>query len=904
MTWREKFDEHFGGNASAAARELAKGWRRLDMKAAKNVSERSLGTRIGELISGRTAWWTKEHRTHLRQAFADLLDVDPAEMFGATVPLPSALGFPEFPSLAPLGKGQEPCRLMQSGWLLHAAMTALRASRRRWVIAPPGAGKSLVIKYLVARHSGEVHATSVGTLEDVVALSSTQGLLVVEVERASGRDDIEALAKINARAYPTVILAPFAFPEPTWSGPGATASRAESGWEVVAWKLEPGWRARLLAWIDRRIEDAEHDGKLRAADVEEWLSTRDPGETLFATPGDVLSLCAEFDAFGPGQEPLKTRAARWAKQVAPSMIPNDAPPTWRAREVDETLAALARAHLAAEAHAYGHLDQTAWRRLPSAASPRSKESAADDARRITHLEQSGLLRGGASGLVLYPAWVERGLVMASQAGALAHAKLEWGALAADESRRAVIDDCLDALPRASLMRVARNAAAHVGPSLHAIAAIDATCAALARRCGTGGFRFTDEETEVVRALLERQIEQLVVDASHGEVRHPLTRPEIKEWFATAWTLSLLVAPPPGFSRHDLAWQLPGWAAGLTFEALPQHWFPTTHFAGNPTADAPMPGFVQATAGITFTELDVTHGLTGVCPPDVERVARLSLAVVDRIAPAQAPATVPRLLLPALFLSDREWSLGVEHFKRMHGSWEESFLAAIAETRDDITKARLARRFWDLGAREIVADGVVPVAERVAVLLGQHPGLAEFVFGNLDAAAIRRDAATCGTHRRAVGSGGGYQPSDPRLLLHLPRASREAALRGWLDGAAARGARFDEARELVPLLDADDIDLALELVRSADRFVAAEFTAFVWSTWPERAREETATAVDRALPSCEGWFYSAPRAELGFVAGLATRFVPRPEWIAAWARRRLLDAGPAGEKLFVLLRDAW
>lgn len=902
MTWREKFDDRFDGNASAAARELAKVWRRVDAKAAKTVNERSLGTRIGELLAGNAAWWLKDRRSKLRQAFGDLLDVDVAELFGATVHPPSALGFPEFPALAPLGRIDEPCRLMRGGWLLHAAVAGLfgrdRAPRRRWVVAPPGAGKSLTIRYLVARHSNQVRAASVETLEDVVALSSIHAPLVVEVERASPHGDVAAVAKINARAHPTVVLSPFAFPEPTWSGPGATVSRAESGWEVVAWSLAPGWRARLLAWVDRRVEDTDHDGKVRAADVEEWLARTDPRGTLFATPGDVLALCAEFDAFGPGHDSLKERAARWARQVAPTMIPVDAPTTWRASGIDETLSALAHAHLTANAYAYGHLDRVAWQRIDGTSS-RSKSVPEDDGARITYLEQAGLLRGGERGLVVYPTWVERGLVMTSSASALARHALEWGALAADESRRATIDACLDALPRSTLMRVARNVAAPAEPSLHATAVVEGLCAALARRCANPDLRLTDEDAVLVRALLVQQIEYLVVDGSYGKVHHPLTRPDIDEWFATAWTLSLRVSPPAGFARHDLAWQLPGWVAELTFDELPAHRFPATHFAGNPSSTTPMPGLVLASGGTTFTELDVTDGLAGVCPADVERVARLSLAVVERIAPASVPATVPRLLLPALFLSDRGWNLGVEHFKRLHGSWEESFFLAVAETRDADERAKLARRLWELAAREVVPDGAVPIAERVGLLLRQHAGLAAFVLTNLAGPTIREDAARCGTHRRPVGAGG-YHPSDPHLLLHLPRAGREAALRGWLDGAAARGARFDEARELVPLLDADDVDLALELVRSADRFVAAEFTAFVWTTWPERAREEATIAVDRALPSCEGWFHSAPRAELAFVAGLVTRFVLRPEWIAAWARRRLLDAGPAGEKLFALL----
>lgn len=877
MTWRDKFREKFKSDTEAA-RKLAKEWRRVDASEAKKVAVGTLAARIGELRRGNVAWWSKQHRTPLRTALAELLDVDSAEIFGAQAVPSSALGFPEFPRLKPLGKDEEPCRLTRAGWLFHATRPPVNGagSARRWIVAPPGSGKSLAIRYLVARHSGEVHAASVATLEDALGHASVQGPLVVEVERASERDDIAAIAKLSARVHPTFIFAPFGFPGLTWSSPGATVSRSELGWEVITWTLRSDWRARLLAWVDQRIEDGEHDSKLQVADVECWLAATDPREILFSTPGDVLALCAEFDAFGPGLDMgLAKRATRWAKHVATAMVPGDAPSTWRARGVAETLAKLSRAHLA-DAREYGSLESSTWARLVEGAMPRSKPRSVEVGP-VAYFEQGGLLRGGPRGLVLYPAWVERGLAMSSQAKALLDPALPWGTLAADASRRPIIDSCLDTLTRSQLIRVARNAAAPHKPSLQTIAAVDATCAALARRCERSELSLTEEQTETVRRVFERQLEHVVPDATYGEVSHPLTRPDLDEWFSTAWTLSLHVTAPPEFSRPELAWEIPGWAAELTFDALPQHGFPSTR--PGPAGGAPRD-----------------------CAPELERVAQLSLDVVDRILAAPVPVEAPRLLLPALFLSDREWNLSVEHFKTMGRSWEERFLARTAEGRSDRTNGDLASRLWNFAAQTVVADGAVPVAERVEVLLSEHAGLAAFVFENLPADAIRKDAANYGTHRRALGSALSFRQSEPRLLLHLPRTTRHAALRGWLDGAADRGARFDEARELVPLLDDDDVELALELVRLADRSVAAEFTAFVWSTWPERAREETAAAVEGALPSCEGWFHTAPRLELEFVAGLVARLDRKPGWIAAWARQRLLDAGPAGEHLFALLRE--
>jgi hypothetical protein len=351
------------------------------------------------------------------------------------------------------------------------------------------------------------------------------------------------------------------------------------------------------------------------------------------------------------------------------------------------------------------------------------------------------------------------------------------------------------------------------------------------------------------------------------VHHPFARREIDEWFATAWAVSLSVPPPAGYSRPDLAWELPGWAQRLSLSDVPQHGFPWS----------------------TVSPWGAT--------PSVQRVAALGPAVVKKLEPGAVPEHVPRLLLPALFLSSADWQLEKGHLEMLAGSWEERFLGDAASHLDGGNRTAIADRIWGLVARSIVNDGAVPVAERLHLLRQRYAGLAEFVIGNVGSSEVARTAGAHGVHRR--GGEGSYVPSDPLELLALPRDARHAALRAWLEGAAARGARFDEARELVPLLDQEDVDLALDLARAGDRHVAAEFTSFVWRTAPERARDEARVAMERSFPSVEGWFHQAPRTEMTFLVDLVGALPAPPDWARRWAMRRVLDGGEAAEDLFRL-----
>jgi hypothetical protein len=190
----------------------------------------------------------------------------------------------------------------------------------------------------------------------------------------------------------------------------------------------------------------------------------------------------------------------------------------------------------------------------------------------------------------------------------------------------------------------------------------------------------------------------------------------------------------------------------------------------------------------------------------------------------------------------------------------------------------------------------PVAERIVYIQNRHAPLLSFVLKNLSAALIEDTARVAGTHRR-LRTGNQYTPSDPRALRHLTSEQRAAAVRGRLSSEVS----FDEVRELVDVLDSDDLDVLLDLVRAADRNVAAEFASRVWRILPDRAEAEAQSTFGEGLAAAEAWFRTAPRARTGVLIGMVEGAAAPPPWVRDWALAKLLDAGAHAESLFRLMR---
>lgn len=868
MSWQTAFETRFGTGYLEAARRLHSGWKQQAASEAKKVKVSSLATRIRTLCKtgDSTGWW--ERHLLLRRLFAQLIDVDPEAILGSRPTTVGELAFPEFPRLPPIPANAEPFSIAGRGWLLHVALHLHQradGAKRVWVQAPAGAGKSLVVRCLQTRHSSTFHAVTVPSVSAAAAHATVSLPLVVEIE-APHPEDLTALEALTAREQPTVVLAPFPLPvvKTAWSG----RTMGRSAWVTSGTKWDADWRPRMLEWIDSKLEESDRDTRLVMAEVLDWLKRHDPRGVLIATPGDLLALCADFDAHGTDEADLVRRSRRWLEEVGVAMLPADAPSTWRNHAATATYREVVRAHLRAVGQEFGTLDAETWAALiPQRVAPGPCKDVPGATLALGYLQDAGLVRGACDGLVPYPAWVAQGIVT----GEL-HSDFEkphvaaWGALAADLSRQPLVDAALDALSPGALWALARSAAKHgTGSTLAELGAIESVLAALGRRLSDPAFPLRERDISPTQQLTRLQIKALVPDPGHAGSHHPFTRRDVDEWFATGWAVSLRTPAPENFEREGGEWELPGWSTGLNLSSVAPHGFPSSTV-------------MPAAASV-----------------NVQRLVAMTSMLVEKLVAGDVPIGVPRLLLPALILSEGGWTIGSKHFAHFGGTWEEGFLVSAAAALSPERRELVAARIWALVAASVVEDGAVPVAERIEVLRRNHRGLASFVLSNLSAAELARTAREFGIHRASDARN--RYPSDPLQLLALPRATRQAALRAWLDTSGTRAHRWVEAAELVPLLDAEDIDVALELVAGSGRDVASQFTSFVWRTSPSRAHEAIRVALDKKLRSAEAWFYDAPRVELPTLLKLVSELPTRPDWLKEWATRRVLDGGAVAEELF-------
>jgi hypothetical protein len=139
--------------------------------------------------------------------------------------------------------------------------------------------------------------------------------------------------------------------------------------------------------------------------------------------------------------------------------------------------------------------------------------------------------------------------------------------------------------------------------------------------------------------------------------------------------------------------------------------------------------------------------------------------------------------------------------------------------------------------------------------------------------------------------------DPGALRHLNFEQRAAAVRWRL----STDVRFDEVRELVDVLDGDDLDVLLDVVRAADRNVAAEFAGRVWRILPDCAEAEARRTSCAGLAAAEAWFRTAPRARTGVLIEMVEGAATRSPWVRDWALAKLLDAGVYAESLYRFTR---
>lgn len=900
MTWHARLKEKAGSNAKAAIR-LFPEWKKKARKEVERekTTSKALENKIGLLHrkGDTTGWW--RDRPTLRQLLADLVELEPDEIFGVSGRTPTAT-FRQFPALPPLERDEAPCRTSRAGSVFEVACAAVsdRERQRHWIVVPPGGGKSLAVELLRTRFPGEVAAQTVVRLADAVALARTDTTrpLVVEVEEADVASDLSSVCALETHQGPVVVLAPFKHPDEhitEWrtSLPESTPRGWNGTWATSRAAPDAGWIARMLSWIEDRLSSSPRDTKFDKDGVLRWLDEHPAVRRAVQTPGDLLALCADFDAYG-SEGPPQERAERWLRTIGVKALPDDAPRSWTTYAAADCVTEMVAAHALDRTTGLQERPFAAWRTVVPQGAPTSEAEPGSDVV-VGFLRAGGILRADEFGVTLSPKWVAEALVHGKVAQLVRDRAVHtWGPIAGDVSRQLLVDDALDALAPNELRAAAEALLvqmAKLDVGFAEVAALEAVVAALGRRLVDADHDRRD--ADVARRALEVQLGHLVSGVNIGEHRVPMTRRRHDEWFLTGWAISLATVDAAVEVPADLRWELPGWSSDLRLsEAQRANHFPWSSVSPWGASDA------------------------------VRALIELTPGAIARLTPSEVPKDVPRLLLPAIFLAEG-WELTHEHLGQLAGSWEETVLADAVRRLEGERPRVLAERLWKfasdatVGGTATATAGIVmsngmllaaggvsttarqdtppaSVAERIVYLQNRHAPLLSFVLKNLSAALIEDTACVAGTHRR-LRTGNQYTSSDPRALRHLTSEQRAAAVRGRLSSEV----RFDEVRELVDVLDSDDLDVLLDLVRAADRNVAAEFASRVWRILPDRAEAEAQSTFGEGLAAAEAWFRTAPRARTGVLIGMVEGAAAPPSWVRDWALAKLLDAGVYAESLY-------
>jgi len=825
------------------------------------LSRESLAAKIGRLRTGDPdGYWARPRQRKLLEAFASLLGSTPEALLGDSGPRPGELDFPEFPGLPPLRQGEYACPLGVRGWLLDEVLLALTKSSEQaiqWFAIPAGWGKSLVVRTINERLAERVDAVSVETTTCIRSYMRRGRPLVVELETSTLEDRAEVL-RLGTTMHPTVVLAPFQSPL------GAGVSLGD---ELRTCPAQ--WRPRLVNWVEQRLLRATNeDTRLYGQEVLSWLAEHDPQGTLVSCPGDLLALCADFH-FRGGAAPLKKRAAAWLNQVAPKGIPDDAPATWRKRRIPRLFRSACKARLVdTGAPLDEYPDADSWEAIIPAKDHLSERG---DGLLAGYMQAGGLLRGRNGGLELFPNWVREAIQREEITQMLLDADGidAWGAIASDRTRQSIVDSALAGLSDPKFAAVLHNVivAAGTTDSLPVIAAVEALFSALGPRLPVSGNGLSKANAAEIQKLVELQFRWARRASEYPggiERRFPVTRAEDHRRFVTdAWTISLACVCDEGFDARDCWRYLPDWSDEFDLAKIPRGFFPAWA-AEEPTS---------------------------------RRFATLLRKLLE--PGGDAPAIDQRVGLVAPYVywaGEHGWPLTRDHMGRLHGRWENALLAEWLASANKAVKASGLRAMWATSSAVAHDHGLGrSLAGQAALWATRFPELGPLVLlevnGEMAAAGVRAHGLFDDDLRDGTA---GY-------LRALPAATLQAALREWVGLDLDLHVQVEDAEAVATLLDPDDAELGLALIRALP-YNRAQMTLArrIWVSDPQRAFSVAVAAVRAGLDSGQVWFSEAPRTRLPALLDAVEGAEPMPPWVGRQLERCLKHGGDIGTRAYSLL----
>ncbi|XXT23874.1 hypothetical protein WME94_20265 [Sorangium sp. So ce429] len=821
-------------------------WQKREEGRSKFPQPRSIGAKLGQLRDGNPKWW--RNHPHALAALAEFLRCQPEEIVPREDAPPDAIPISAFDELEPIMPGQEACGLRDDGaWLGAWAESLLRQEPRAWVVAPAGSGKTLTLEVLRQRHGTRVATLRCRRLVDAARHAKAGVPLMVEVAEADPATDGAALQELGKAPTHVGVLSPYAR--------RAIRGADRSPWSDLAWAPNGNWRERLVKWANAR---ARRPDALDVDEVLHWLQVLDPGERLFATPRDVLAVAARaYRAELP-----KAGALRELAREHRGRLLGASESAWLRTFGLGAAEALVETRLASVDFPLGPLPLAVWARLLPAdltpAAPRkatakpSKARARDEdsidrppAIQAVHLlAEAGVLQTTEAGRYDVAPWVRAGIERDLIGGAVKASGLDWALWAVDPTRRAAVDDALDASAPATLLRAVRRALAADAAELCTVAAIEALFSAIARRLATA-WEPTDEMVPHLQALGVRQL-QLVRRLPEGRnFPHapPLTRQGIKyrledasTWIEAAWTFSFAIAPPD--SDIDAGWILPGWSRSLRIEDAPDT-LPWSRAS--------------------------------------ERWVAVARNAVRACTDEELPEKVPYALLPPVLIDapSRGWTLSTEQRRSLLGEIGK-LVGDLLEKEPAEVQSHVALVVW----RTALDESRQHPLHALSWIARSVPNLHRVVLATLPAGmfAAAMDAASAEiTH-------------DGRLLHELPRRLLRPALSSLVARMERERFPTHEIEPLLEALDEEDLDL---LVGFAAYGYSQGYAAArrVWALTSEAALDEAREAVTSERRTASVWFETAPAERFSELLEIINALAGAPPpWCAAWLAGALPRAG--------------
>ena len=272
-------------------------------------SENTIATKLAELDRGKDVEWWWGTGAMFRPALAFALGVELA----ALEPLrardepdgdPHLFTFSDFPELRPLSL------LLEDPFPgVPAELTKGRgpSATRTWWVAPPGAGKQLVARWLEQRFGWQL--VTGRTWADVADQLPMAGRVFLILESAEGAAQLIEAASDELRLCVACPEAPPEAPTPpstqrdgllrglasidqgrAGAGPGSPSAE----WRIVEMAPPDSWIEALIRWTGARIEPGGGFNAAAQAEVLGWETLAE----LVETPGDALGLFRVIDEVG------------------------------------------------------------------------------------------------------------------------------------------------------------------------------------------------------------------------------------------------------------------------------------------------------------------------------------------------------------------------------------------------------------------------------------------------------------------------------------------------------------------------------------------------------------------------------------------------------------------------------